>query len=309
MIPGRSTRFRERHSGDEVRTLTPADLRHLHLRDHPRLRPGDAESLVIQAPGLSKWHPASGEFVLVTPWRHRREIPSVNVLSAFEHEKELLGAAVVSAEGQGAAAFVIMDAFEIRRPIFYERNRLEKLESILTYEHRTPIALLEDAPAPQLRFEPWFGADDPELDELVALDHDAFPWLWRNSRSEFLAYSRIPFVEIWLGRLDARLVSYIGVTHFRRWSHLDRIAIVPDVQGRGFGRETLRFAVRRMLEMGAERVGLSTQKNNERSRQMYEHAGFAETRELNYDIWGVLFEEGRRHIPAGSIGGATNNGQ
>ena len=59
MIPGRSSRTWQRPTGDEIRTLTPADLRHLHLRDHPRLGPGDAESLVIQSPGLSKWHPAS----------------------------------------------------------------------------------------------------------------------------------------------------------------------------------------------------------------------------------------------------------
>jgi ribosomal protein S18 acetylase RimI-like enzyme len=298
MIPGRSEKTRERLSGEEIRTLTPGDLRHLHLRDHPRLRPGDAESLVIQAPGLSKWHPASGEFVLVTPWRHRPEIPSVNVISAFQHEDALLAASISEAEEHGAAAFVLMDAFEIRRPLFYERNNLVKLQSILTYEHRTPTDLLRDAPPVRQHFEPWFGADDKVLDDLVALDNTAFPWLWWNTRAEFIAYARMPFVEIWVGRVDGRVMSYIGVTHFRRWSHLDRIAILPDVQGQGLGRETLRFAVSRMMEMGAERVGLSTQKNNHRSRQMYEHSGFRETPELNYDIFGVLFGEGRFRMQA-----------
>jgi RimJ/RimL family protein N-acetyltransferase len=307
MIPGKYRRNSPRPMGDDIVTLTPADLRHLHLRDHPRLRPGDAESLIIQSPELSKWHPASGEFVLVTPWRHRPEIPSVNVLSAFQHENELLAAAFESAEQQGAAAFVIMDAFEIRRPIFYERNRLEKLESILTYEHRAPETLLQRPAVSSLRFEPWFGGDDELLDALVNLDHTAFPWLWRNSRAEFLAYGRMPFVEVWLGWLDDRLVSYYGITHFRRWSHLDRIAIVPDVQGQGLGGDTLRHAVRRMMEMGAERVGLSTQKNNRRSRQMYEKAGFVETPDLNYDIWGVLFEEGCRHMPATRGKGTSTN--
>lgn len=308
MIPGKYARSRGRPAGDEIRTLVPGDIRQLHLRDHPRLRPGDAESFVIQAPGLSKWHPASGEFVLVTPWRRRTDIPSVNTLSAFQHEDALLAAAITSAEEQGAAAFVLMDAFEIRRPLFYSRNRLDKLESILTYEHRRPRALLQDAPPHRQQFEPWFGADDDVLDYLLTLDNAAFPWLWWNTRAEFLAYARMPFVEIWIGRVDGRRTSYIGLTHFRRWSHLDRIAILPDVQGQGYGRETLRFAVSRMLEMGAERVGLSTQKNNFRSRRMYEQFGFRETPELNYDIFGILFEEGRLRMQADELQETGNDG-
>lgn len=279
-----------------VRTLTPADIPRLHVRDHPRLGPGDAEALVIQSPGLSKWHPASGEFLLVTPWRHRPEIPSVNVMSAFQHEDALLSAAMESAEEKGAAAFVLVDAFEIRRPAFYSRNHLVQLETILTYEHRDPASLIHNVPPSRQEFEPWFGADDGVIDELVELDNAAFPWFWWNNRAEFEAYARMPFVEIWLGRMDGRLTSYIGITHFRRWSHLDRIAIMPDVQGQGLGRETLGMAVKRMLEMGADRVGLSTQRNNARSRRLYENTGFRETPELNYDVFGVLFEEGRRRM-------------
>lgn len=309
MMTDRSTSQRNRHDTGEVRTLTPADIPQLQVRNHPRLRPGDAESLVIQSPGLSKWHPASGEFVLVTPWRHRPDIPSVNVLSAFQHEDALLSAAMESAEEQGAAAFVLLDAYEIRRPAFYARNGLEQLETILTYEHRDPQVLVRDAPKPRQQFEPWFGADDGVLDDLLELDHTAFPWLWWNSKQEFAAYSRMPFVEVWLGRLDGRVTSYVGITHFRRWSHLDRIAILPDVQGQGFGRETLTFAINRMLEMGADRVGLSTQRNNHRSRRMYEKSGFSETPELNYDVFGILFEEGRRRMTREQLQRTTEHGK
>lgn len=298
MIPGRFARARRKLPDDVVQVLTPADIPQLRTQNHPRLGPGDAESLVIQAPGLSHWHPASGEFLLVTPWRHRSDIPSVDVLHAFEHEDELLAAAIEAAEAQGKAAFVLLDAFEIRRPRFYQRNSLEKLESILTYEHRSPADLLVGAPPPRLEFEPWFGGDDETLAELLALDHAAFPWLWRNSREEFLAYARMPFVEIWIGRLDGRAVAYFGITHFRGWSHLDRIAVIPHGQGQGLGRETLRASVSRMLDAGADRVGLSTQRNNVRSRRMYERSGFVETPDLNYDVYGILFDEGRRQMNA-----------
>lgn len=306
MIPGRISQRAGRLNLESIRTLTPADIERLHIDNHPRLALGDAESLVIQAPGLSKWHPASGEFLLVTPWRHRSEIPAVSVMSAFQHEDELLAASMASAEEKGAAAFVLMDTYEIRRSSFYDRNDLAHLETILTYEHRAPRSLVRDAPDPIQEFEPWFGDDDDTLHELLELDHTAFPWLWWNSREEFLAYARMPFVEIWVGRLEGQVTSYLGLTHFRRWSHLDRIAILPDVQGQGFGRESLAFAVRRMLQSGADRVGLSTQKENIRSRRLYEKSGFRETPELNYDVFGVLFEPGRRQMKMRTQGSSDN---
>jgi GNAT superfamily N-acetyltransferase len=308
MIPERIRQRTGRVNHDEIRTLTSADIERLHIDNHPRLAPGDAESLVIQAPGLSKWHPASGEFVLVTPWRHRQDIPAVNIMSAFQHEDELLAASMASAQEKGAAAYVLLDTYEIRRSSFYDRNDLSHLETILTYEHRAPRSLVRQAPDPAQHFEPWFGDDDDTLEEMLELDHEAFPWLWWNSREEFLAYARMPFVEIWVGRIEGRVTSYLGLTHFRRWSHLDRIAILPDVQGKGLGRETLAFAVRRMLQSGADRVGLSTQKENMRSRHLYEKSGFRETPELNYDVFGVLFEPGRRHMGM-STQGTSDDGK
>jgi ribosomal protein S18 acetylase RimI-like enzyme len=119
----------------------------------------------------------------------------------------------------------------------------------------------------------------------------------------------MPFVEVWVGRLQGRVTSYLGMTHFRRWSHLDRIAIMPDVQGSGLGRETLRFGVSRMMQMGVDRIGLSTQRNNLRSRQMYENSGFVETPELNYDVFGVLFGEGRRHMNTEHAQGIAGHGK
>src|SRR5690606_40387993 len=92
MIPGRISQRAGRLNLESIRTLTPADIERLHIDNHPRLALGDAESLVIQAPRLPKWHPASGEFLLVTPWRHRSELPAVSVTSAFQHADGLLAA-------------------------------------------------------------------------------------------------------------------------------------------------------------------------------------------------------------------------
>jgi ribosomal protein S18 acetylase RimI-like enzyme len=285
-----------------VRTLTPADIDQLAIRNHPRLEEGDAEALVIQAPGWSKWHPASGEFLIVTPWRHRMEIPAVNVMSAFHHEDALLAASIASAEKQGAAAFVLLETYETRQPSFYARNGMQRLETIVTYELTQPGAFLKQMTRRRQQFVK-LDRQTAELGEAVLnLDHVAFPWLWWNSAEEFSNYLSIPNIEVWAGTLDGNVISYVGFTHFWCWSHLDRIAIRPDAQRQGFGREALHFAVERMLEQGATRVGLSTQGENEASRNLYESIGFRETPGHNYDVHGVVFEPGRRFIEQGGRG-------
>lgn len=299
MLKGISRGRFDRGARNGVRTLTPADTQHLAIRNHPRLNDGDAEALVIQAPGLSKWHPESGEFLIVTPWRHRQEIPAVNVMSAFRHEDALLAASIEAAEKQGAAAFVLLETYETRQPSFYVRNGLGRLETIITYELIEPGTFLRQLTHRRQEFVQ-LDRHTAELAKAVLdLDSVAFPWLWWNSPEEFSSYLSMPNIEVWAGILDGEVISYVGFTHFWRWSHLDRIAIRPDVQRQGLGREALHFAVERMLERGATRIGLSTQGENAASRHLYESVGFRETPGHNYDVRGVVFEPGRTYIEQG----------
>jgi len=50
------------------------------------------------------------------------------------------------------------------------------------------------------------------------------------------------------------------------------------------------MAVRRMAELGARRVGLSTQGENARSRTLYTRSGFDRTREDDYALFAVVFD-------------------
>lgn len=293
MIKGIAPGWFERDAGHDIRTLMPADVEKLSLRGHPRLNDGDAEALVIQSPGLSKWHRESGEFILVTPWRHRPEIPTLAINSAFRHEDALLDAALESSREQGAAAFIMLEAFETRRPSFYQRHGFDRLEKIVTYEHSKPRDFLSSMADRRQQFVHLDRNAGGIASQVVEIDHAAFPWLWWNSVAEFSSYIALPNVEVWAGLLDGDVVSYVGFTHYRHWSHLDRIAIHPRVQRMGLGREALHFAVERMVSRGAMRVGLSTQGDNTVSRNMYESVGFRPTPDHDYDVYGVILPNGR----------------
>lgn len=287
----------------EVLPLLPADVNSLRLTHHPHLREEDVTALIVQQPGASCWIPATGEFALVTPWRHRSDLVTIHTLSAFANERMLLEGVRLRAGDSGLDAVIMVDLDERRPAGFYKTNGFRRAEEIVTYLHRHPRSLAGAARSSRLRLVRVLPEDTSLLGTVHELDNASFPWLWWNSASEFQAYARFPGVEIWAGYQNDRVVAYAGFTHYRQWSHLDRIATHPDHQGRGFGRDVLLFAVERMVGQRARSVSLSTQANNARSRTLYEDMGFVRTPDDDYAIYAAVLNE--RRFPNEEPGGAT----
>ncbi len=274
----------------EPRQLCPADIPRLHLDGHPRLTAEEAALQLAQRPGASFWLPTTGEFIVLTPWRHRAELVTVHTFGAFANEDILLNAAMERARAQGAAGFVVVDINETRRPSFYARHGLLRIEDIVTYEHRRPSRLASITPKPDLEFRRVDHAESGLLADVMELDHRAFPWFWWNSEEEFHAYLDYPGVEVWAALRNGEMVAYFGSTHYLRWGHLDRIATRPELQGNGYGRAALTFAAKVMLERGCRRLALSTQGNNARSRALYQRSGFVRTPNDDYSIFVAPFK-------------------
>lgn len=276
----------------EAGRATAGDARILHADHIPLLRLGwqhrheadEIERLLAIYPDRSVWLPDTREFVLVGPWRHRLEIAGVVELAAVRNAEILVSHAVERAEAHGAALVIITELDERRRPAFYDRIGFAELEEVITYETtRVAPQVVDTRP---LTFVQVAGHDTALLEEVLALDHAAFPWLWWNSSEELAAYSFMPGVGIFVGLMDGQVVSYIGLTMYPGWGHLDRIAIHPSVQGMGLGRTSLAFALGTLAARGAKSVGLSTQDDNGRSRRLYERFGFKRSRVNDYRLYG-----------------------
>src|SRR5918998_3838900 len=235
--------------------ITAPVVRPLEFEDIPALRlPGKrgAESvrkLLEIHSGRSVWVPSTLEYALIGPWRNRPEIASIEDLVAVRHMEELLCAAVERCAAHGDDLVLTVELDSGRSPARYERAGLEMLEEVITYE------------LGNLR-EPWSGSgrirlvrveanDEEAIDLVTSIDQTSFPWLWRNNRAEFDVYLQTPGVEVWLVEEDGEPVGYFGVTLFPDWGHLDRVAVVPEQQGRGLGLETLGLAVDTMRRRGA----------------------------------------------------------
>jgi len=276
-------------SSSIVRTLAPEDVPALRL---PGKRSADSvRRLLERYPGRSVWVPATLEYALIGPWRNRLEIASIEELVAVRHLEELLRAAVERCADQGDELILTVEFDARRSPARYERAGLEMLEEVITYELGSVR-------------EPWSGSDhislvrvqandEVAIDLVTRIDQASFPWLWRNNRAEFDVYLDTPGVEVWLVEADDDPVAYFGVTLFPDWGHLDRIAVVPEQQGRGFGLETLGLAVDTMRTRGARRIGLSTQRSNRRSQRLYERFGFQRTPAYDYRLFGAWCRPGQ----------------
>ena len=266
-----------------VHTLRPSDVAALRL---PGRRGAESVRRLLEVhPGRSVWVPATLEYALIGPWRNRPEIASIEDLVAVRHLEELLRAAVERCADQGDELVLTVELDSRRSPARYERAGLEMLEEVITYQIGVPREPWSGSD--HIRLVPVDANDQAAINLVTRIDQASFPWLWRNNRAEFDVYLHTPGVEVWLVEAAGDPVAYFGVTLFPDWGHLDRVAVVPEQQGRGFGLETLGLAVDTMRQRGARRVGLSTQRTNRRSQRLYERFGFQRTPEHDYRLFGA----------------------
>lgn len=269
----------------DIRLLTPRDVNRLRLPWDGRFSHRELEQIAATRPNLSVWNQRTGEFIVGGRWRHRDDIATVVEVGATGGAIDLLDAWAELCRDQGSVLLIASEQAERRKREFYERARFDLLEEIIIYELARVRA---EAPALRgLRFEAFDPASRRQFDELLALDHGAFPWLWWNCEDEFLQYYGSPGVTIDLARDGTgRAVAYVGMTRFRSWGHLDRIAVAPDAQGQGLGQAALDYAVMALARSGAKRIGLSTQAQNTRSRHLYERYGFRRAASNDYRLFG-----------------------
>jgi len=276
---------------DSAGSIVPIELRdvsQLRISWRSRLAADDIRRVLGQLPGRSMWDRQTYEYGIVAPWRNRTDVVQIAELSAVLHPEEMVIAISERARELGSSLTVMVEVDESRRSSFYDRCGFTHIEKVITFEIERRDVPHVIRPR-ELTFVPVDAANEEMRETLIRLDNRSFPWIWWNSDLEFRLYGQTPDVELYLGLVEGRPVSYIGITTFPSWGHLDRIAVDPDLQGQGYGRFALAFAVETLLSRGARKVGLSTQSTNERSQRLYLKYGFRRTNDHDYDLWGDDF--------------------
>jgi hypothetical protein len=86
----------------EIRPLQSSDVDRLRLGWWSRLAADELVRLLKNGQGASVWMPATHEFAIVTPWRHRELVAHLIDLVAVRHPVDLTRAAIERARDTGA---------------------------------------------------------------------------------------------------------------------------------------------------------------------------------------------------------------
>jgi ribosomal protein S18 acetylase RimI-like enzyme len=111
-----------------------------------------------------------------------------------------------------------------------------------------------------------------DIQPVLAVDNAAFETFWRYDRRLMERYAVAE--RLGVAESGGEVVGYTLCTVRHGEGSLGRLAVRPDVQGRGIGAVLLEDAVAYLERSGADRVTLCTQAENLRSRRLYANAGF-----------------------------------
>lgn len=267
---------------------------HLHeLSSLARRGPGYFYPDVLEAlrtwPHLAWRVEDTSEYVIGGRWRRRAEIGSIEELRARSEAPRLIRHLATQLREEGATALILGNLEQERNLSTYLRQGFFAIDEIVRYQRNGTKAPLPD---PEIEIRPLRHED---RDQLLEVDHGAFPWLWWNSEEEFDWYLSLPGVEAYVALHEGSVAGYAGITLSARQGHLDRLAVHPKHQGRGYGRALVCFILNRMAQRHIDRVALTTQVDNYRSASLYRSLGFVRT-SVRYPIYGIWLEE----APAGN---------
>lgn len=121
----------------------------------------------------------------------------------------------------------------------------------------------------RLNYEPM---QDSDIDEVVALEENVYPYPWtRGNFADSLASGYHAWV---LRNQSMQLMGYFLVMQMVDEAHLLNVAVAPEWQGQGLGRFLLNQSVACARGLGMESMLLEVRPSNERALELYQRYGF-----------------------------------
>ncbi len=253
-----------------VKPLSPQDVKRLGMGWFSAIPEEEIRRHVAAYPSLAWWVPETGNYIIGDFWMRR---PAMGYVAEYRREDSDLPALwhALAEEFRRLGVLVVLMLVD---GVFAEGSPWADLgfvewERLIYYAYR--IKGTEGSPCPHLAFR---KAGPQDLDGILVIDHSAYPWLWWNERRAFEEYMAQPGVEVYLVGLGGRDIGYFSYANFGFWAHLDRIAILPEFQGRRLAPEMLKYLVQVVRARNMRQINLSTQERNWVSKRLYEGFGF-----------------------------------
>jgi ribosomal protein S18 acetylase RimI-like enzyme len=119
-----------------------------------------------------------------------------------------------------------------------------------------------------------------DMSSIITLDQAAFSPPWQMTDGEIRVAERMA-VSCTVAVYEECVVGYQLSTIYFDGGHLARLAVAPDMQGRGVGKAILSDLIYRFGRRSIYAVSVNTQETNIQSQRLYERLGF---RRNGYDL-------------------------
>lgn len=119
-----------------------------------------------------------------------------------------------------------------------------------------------------------------DLQVMTEVDHAAFAPPWQMTYGEIRQAERVS-ATCTVAVHDQRIVGYQLSTLYFDGAHLARLAVHPDLQGKGVGSQLVADVLRYFVRRGVFAMTVNTQSSNEISQRLYLRFGF---RHNGYDL-------------------------
>ena len=261
--------------------IVPAGIPALPLAADSRFTQATLARHLARYPHLAFRLAGGQDYVLGSYWHGRPEI-GLLLEVASQGQRPALVERLLAAYRQAGTRLVALSDVEAERALsFYRQIGFGALEEVIPYER--PHCQVKPLSS-RLALRP-LAEDD--LPALVALEEQAFPWLWWETAESFWETAQRPDCWVYTAWRGSDLVGYLILSQRNDLGHINRIAVHPRWQGQGYGAELLTYAIGDLARHGARRVGLNTQANNIRSQRLYERFAFQRTGERYwfYGLW------------------------
>lgn len=119
-----------------------------------------------------------------------------------------------------------------------------------------------------------------DIRRITEVDQRAFVAPWQLTFADLRQAKRIA-ASCTVAEYNGEIVGYQLSTLFRHSGHLARLAVLPEMQGKGVGSVLLDDLIQRFLRRSIATVTVNTQSSNIRSQRVYERYGFSRN---GYDL-------------------------
>jgi ribosomal protein S18 acetylase RimI-like enzyme len=153
------------------------------------------------------------------------------------------------------------------------------VEEIITYRRPELAIPAVDAPSDlNIRL-----TEPEDLPDMIALDNRAFVPPWQMDGDDLRQAERIS-ASCTVAQINGEIIGYQLSTLYFDGSHLARLAVAPQAQGKGVARALLADVLRRFERRGVRSMTVNTQSSNLRSQRLYTGFGF-ERNGYDLPVW------------------------